>query len=94
VGNPPAACRRGADTNNPVRDWSNTGCDRCGGRMKLIAVLTDPNTIEAVTASLEEDANPLEPRPASPPPDDPMSDFDGPPTQGEDVQLLNIAQPR
>ncbi len=62
-------------------------CDRCRGRMKLIAVLTDPNTIEAVTSSLEEDANPLEPRPARPPPDDPMSDFDGPPTQDEDVQL-------
>jgi len=62
-------------------------CERCGGRMKLIAVLTDANTIEAVTASLEEDANPLEPRRARPPPDDPMSDFDGPPTQREDVQL-------
>jgi len=55
--------------------------------MKLIAMLTDPNTIEAVTASLDEDANPLEPRRARPPPSDPMSDFEGPPTQEVDVPL-------
>lgn len=37
--------------------------------MKLIAMLTEPRAIEAVTSALDEDADPLEPRPARPPPD-------------------------
>jgi len=55
--------------------------------MKLIAVLTDPDTIEAVTSALDEDADPIEPRPARAPSDDPMLGFDVPREQHEDAQL-------
>lgn len=38
-------------------------------------------------AVLDEDADPIEARPARPPPDDPMVDVDVQREQGEDVQL-------
>ena len=52
--------------------------------MKLIAMLTDPRTIEAVTSALDEDADPLEPRPARPPPD---ALFQAHGDNGDDPQL-------
>ena len=37
--------------------------------MKLIAMLTDPKSIEALTSALDEQADPLAPQQARPPPE-------------------------
>lgn len=62
-------------------------CDRCDGRMKLIAVLSDPRTIEALTRALDEEADPLPSHPARPPPDDTWQGAEFVPTDDEQLEL-------
>jgi len=49
------------------------GCPRCGGRMKLIATITDPAVIRAILDHLRLPSEPPRPHPARPPPSDPAA---------------------
>jgi len=48
-------------------------CPRCGGRMKLIATITDPAVIRAILDHLRLPSVPPRPHPARPPPSDPAA---------------------
>lgn len=51
-------------------------CEKCGGRMKFLALIEDPAVIRKILDHLGLPPEPPRPRPARPPPDDPQLDFD------------------
>jgi hypothetical protein len=50
-------------------------CEQCGGRMKFLALIEDPDTIFKILDHLGLPTEPPKPRPARPPPEDPQLSF-------------------
>jgi hypothetical protein len=49
-------------------DFGVLACPRCGGRMRLIATIEDPQVIRKILADLGRPTEVLRPRPPRPPP--------------------------
>ena len=50
-------------------------CEKCGGRMKFLALIEDPEAIFKILDHLGLPTEPPKPRPARAPPEDPQLSF-------------------